>query len=411
MKIYYDNLEPYSSNLDQLSESKGNTFWISAKGTVIKKTLIEMGYNYHELSMIDEPGCYFVDVNGDPNWWCGVLTETGVPRSHIIDLLPKHIVKLTRNKKLRIIIAADREGGSMQFGNKDCFETTHQAMINQNLPSGSVLIIQGNKKIEEQYQQWLLINKKEKLFEVQYSCHFDKIFFDDKPIENPIITKSLYNAKFDFNSLNRVYRSHRGAHCYYLAKNNLLDSGLVSCNDIPKNDLQAANWNSVSEKDFMSLITEVYPRYIDGNWKDVNAANQYNLEIYEKSLISFITETKFDENVVFLTEKIFKPIALGHPLICLASAGTLRGLAELGFRIDWYGIDPSYNDIEDHKERFLATHKVLEDWITLSRDKKINKILDSIETINHNFKLIRERHYYRESLERALNSSREYFND
>lgn len=409
MKIYYDNLEPTSSNLDHLTENNGNTFWITSKGTVVKQTLKELGYDYYELSKIDEPGCYFVDVNGDPIWWTGVLKEQNVPRDHIVNLLPDNILNLLKEKKLRIIIAADKEGGSMEVENQNSFLSTYNAMVKQNLPKGSVLIIQGNKKVEEQYNKWIKNNNKEKLFEVQYSCHFDKIFFDSEIPSQPIVSESMAVAEYDFNSLNRVYRAHRGAHCFYLAKNNLLDKGIVSCNEIKRYDHLAATWNDVSQDEFIDTMKSHFPKFVDGNWENINAANQYNLKIYSNSLLSFVTETKFHEDVVFLTEKIFKPIALGHPVILLASAGTLRGLADLGFKIDWCGIDPSYNDIVDDKERFLATHKVLEEWIALPREKKINKILDSIETINYNFNLIRSRNYYKESILRAIKSSEEYF--
>jgi hypothetical protein len=126
--------------------------------------------------------------------------------------------------------------------------------------------------------------------------------------------------------------------------------------------------------------------------------------------MSFITETKFDEDVVFLTEKVFKPLVLGHPLILLASPGTLGSLKDLGFKIDWCGIDPSYNDIEDNKQRFIKTHEILKWWINLSREEKIEKIQQSMDTIQHNFDLVRSKNFYHEALRTALNSSEEYFN-
>jgi hypothetical protein len=125
--------------------------------------------------------------------------------------------------------------------------------------------------------------------------------------------------------------------------------------------------------------------------------------------MSVITETKFDEDVVFLTEKVFKPLALGHPLILIASAGTLSALKELGFRIDWCGIDPSYNDIVDHKKRLEKTHEVLIDWIKLPREEKIKRIQSSMSTIQHNFDLMRSRDFYSESLIKMINESEDYF--
>jgi hypothetical protein len=158
-------------------------------------------------------------------------------------------------------------------------------------------------------------------------------------------------------------------------------------------------------------LSEYYPRYIDGNWSIENAANQYNIDVYKNSLISFVTETKFDEDVVFLTEKVFKPLVLGHPLILLASSGTLGSLEELGFKIDWCGIDPSYNDIKDDKQRFIKTHEILKWWISLPREEKIEKIHQSMDTIQYNFDLVRSKNFYHEALQAALNSSEVYFNE
>jgi hypothetical protein len=95
----------------------------------------------------------------------------------------------------------------------------------------------------------------------------------------------------------------------------------------------------------------------------------------------------------------------------LASPGTLRSLEDLGFKIDWCGIDPSYNDIKDDKQRFIKTHEILKWWISLPREEKIEKIHQSMDTIQYNFDLVRSKNFYHEALQTALNSSEVYFND
>lgn len=411
MKIYFDDLDQTTANVLRLSTTEDGRYWYTATGTVIKKTLQEIGVNYEKIDFdtVSESGIYFVDVNGDPKWWCGVCKEDNVPKSNVIDNFPPELIKLIRQKLLRIVIAADREGGTMLSNEFDCFRSITQSMIKNGLPMGSILVIQGNSLIKQQYEKWLSNTLQPRMFEVMYSCHFDKIFFDHRMPQTPVAETSIKNASFDFNSLNRVYRPHRGAHCFYLLTNNILDRGIVSCNQIQEKDHLAALWNGVSQEQYRTLMCDNFPIYIDGNWKDTNAANQYNLSIYENSLMSFITETKFNEDVVFLTEKIFKPLALGHPVILLASCGTLNGLRDLGFRTDWCGIDPSYNDIVDDAERFIATNNILKEWVNLSRDKKVKLIQRSMDTINHNFNLIRQKEFYKDGLRELLNSSKEYF--
>lgn len=410
MKIYFDNLNPLEANCSSLSESPTNKFWLVPGGTRFKKVLEEMQLPFTTLDNYSNPGCYVLEVNGDPFWWNGVSTVGNVPRTHVLSLIPSKLIKLARDKKLRIVIAGDREGGWMAGDTFDCFQTTSDVMKTLGLPARSILIMQGNKKIEDQYKVWLEKTNHEQMFDVMYSNHFGRIFWDDQLPSTPLIEQVSADAK-SFNSLNRVHRTHRAAHLYTLASCGLLEDGLVSGNQLNPLDHLAAQLAGVSVQEYASVMRDYYPRYVDGNWAVDNAANQYTASIYTNSLMSFITETKFSEDVAFLTEKVFKPISLGHPMIVLASAGTLQGLRELGFKTDWCGIDPSYNDIASDKERFDATHKVLTEWIQLSQEEKLKKISQSRNTIEHNFNLIRSRDFYKEAIVEMLKKCEEYLND
>ena len=207
-----------------------------------------------------------------------------------------------------------------------------------------------------------------------------------------------------------MFRPHRGAHLYKLVKDNILKNGLVSANEIFR-DNTAVYLSNASSDDYYSVMDRNYPKFIDGNWANENAGPQYNIEIYKNSLLSFITETKFNEPSVFPTEKIYKPLALGHPVILLAAAGTLAALREMGFKTDWCGINPSYNDIEDDIERLQATHTELLKWVNLSMEEKLTRIGNSMPTIEHNFNLSRTSNFHKASLAEALNRSERYFND
>jgi len=426
MKIYFDNVENlFEPNCKQLSTNGNSDYWLTASGSRLKEELKILKVNFYKLSEIDSPGLYFIAVNGDPIWWCGLAPGENVPSIHILKCLPKHIIDLVKNKKIRIVISADREGGGMIFNDLDCFAATTNAMLELNLPANSVLIIQGNLKIEEQYNNWLLKTQNKKLFDVKYSNHFDKIFIENfKLPKSPIIYESLKNPNVkDFNSLNRTYKVHRSAHLYILAITNLLEKGIVSANELKLKNLEPLELMKIVNeqtddmvkyqllKDFDSILSLNYPKYIDGDWSVINAANSVNEEIFKNSLVSFVTETKFNEDVIFLTEKVFKCLTYGHPMIVLASCGTLRTLEKMGYNIYFGGIDPNYNDIENDTERFFATHRALQIWINLSFEEKIKRIKESLPAIIHNFQLSRSRNFYHESLTATINSSKEYFND
>lgn len=424
MKIYFDNVEDIDApNCQFLSKNDDINFWLTAPGTRLKRELKQLNIPYYDINYMDEPGLYFVEVNGDPIWWTGLCQyENGPP--HIIRQLPERIVKLVRKKKLRLIISADREGGGMIFNDRNGFAVTHSTMLEKKFPPGSVLILQGNKKIHQQYEAWLTRTKNDKLFEVQYSNHFDKIFINDDLPSEPIIYESLKteNPKA-FNSLNRTYKVHRSAHMYRLTVSDMLKDGLVSCNEMNFKDEQPLHLigtitnlthNSMKQQlvsDYDAVVKQNFPLHVDGDWSINNAANSVNHSILKNSLMSFVTETKFDEDVIFLTEKVFKCLAFGHPMIVLGPYGTIRALEELGYRLNLCGLNPNYNDIKDHTARFHATHDTLKSWLKFSYEEKIERIKTSLPEIEHNFKLAASKNLYHEVIVDLINRSKEYFNE
>jgi len=407
MKIYFDSLEPNQGNLANLLSDK---WWSISDGTVMKRELNELEIGYETLDNLDMPGVYYVDVNGDPNWWSG--QAKGNTPKHIIYDLPQHILDLIRQKKLRLIIKADKEGGPMENSDIDAFGATSNAMIDKQLPAGSVLVMQGNSKIQKQYEDWLLKNNRERMFEVMYCNHFAKIFFDNKMPDKPCIYNALMNLESkSYNSLNRVYRPHRAAHIYNLKTNNLLDKGIVSFNTNATDHYEAADLVNVNKHQLAKELDSVFPIYIDGDWKNENAAWNYNTEIYDNSYLTVITETIFKDNTSFVTEKIFKPIALGHPFLLIAGSGTLQTLQEMGFRCDFLGIGTEYDRIENPRDRFIEIHRILKSWVELDIDEKRRRIGDSMEAIMHNYNLVRRRNYHHEAIIKSLESSAEYFNE
>jgi len=76
-------------------------------------------------------------------------------------------------------------------------------------------------------------------------------------------------------------------------------------------------------------------------------------DFYNNSFASVVNETYINQNWdPFFTEKIFKPLAYGHPFLVFSSAGALRLLRDLGFETFGDVFDESYDDIESPQRRF-----------------------------------------------------------
>lgn len=72
---------------------------------------------------------------------------------------------------------------------------------------------------------------------------------------------------------------------------------------------------------------------------------------YVDTYFSVVTETVFAYPYSFRTEKIWKPIMIGHPWICAANQGFYRDMKNLGFQTFGGLIDESFDSISNDQER------------------------------------------------------------
>lgn len=86
-----------------------------------------------------------------------------------------------------------------------------------------------------------------------------------------------------------------------------------------------------------------------------------NPTAYLDTYFSLVTETVFDYPYTFRTEKIWKPIAIGHPFIAVANTGYYRDLHHLGFKTFGNIIDESFDKIENNQDRLNRIVAVVKD--------------------------------------------------
>ena len=154
-----------------------------------------------------------------------------------------------------------------------------------------------------------------------------------------------------------------------------------------------------------------FPIYIDGNWAQENAAWNYNPSLYQNTRFTVITETIFNANTAFVTEKIFKPLALGHPFILIAGSGTLKALENMGFKCNFYNFGTEYDAIEDPVQRFAVIHDKIKEFISLDNDTKIKMMGAAMDDVIFNFNHIRENNFYHDAISKSIKNSMEYFNE
>lgn len=350
------------------------------------------------------PGIYFIEVSTHPHLWCSNLYPDSF---NILDSIPLHVCDAVRSKKLRIVIVSTTEGGSF-ISEIDCFKLLTESFQKLNFPSKSVLIVSGNLFANDQYNNWCKENNKTPVLEfiegIEWTGEVWKKQYD------PIFYKSIKKHTKLFNSLNRAHRTHRADHLYFLAHNKLIDKGLISGGVLfaDKTNLIPTFINSINEE-YQNVLSQNYPLSIDvdpSKMAESHLAGFVNHQIFNNTLLTVSTETFFNEPGMFITEKTFRPIAMGHPFIILGQVGILKKLQSYGFKTDF--IDTDYDEIADHKKRFAKFHESFLNWINDDKEKYYNKWLDIVE---HNLYIYKQLNFRKQYLDEIVSSTEKYFKE
>lgn len=119
-------------------------------------------------------------------------------------------------------------------------------------------------------------------------------------------------------------------------------------------------------------------------WGDIHLKPAPYIDTY----FSLVTETLFEGQYSFRTEKIWKPIAMGHPWIVTANAGYYRDLRNQGFLTFNHVIDETFDQIENHCDRLDRIATVVED---LCRQDLVSFLKECYTVCKYNQQLLIEK--------------------
>ena len=260
--------------------------------------------------------------------------------------------------------------------------------------------------------------------DVTYKC-FKNYFWLDTLFRIPIPPKLDRDklSKYDFITLNKRYRESR-----YLVFSDLKNSGMLAnakytnIFDVDaithqseiikrlyaiKNDF-IENYTTPDDLEFIKTIQtdeyfNVLHEHVNNGWSvpRVRVNNKImilsDIDLTNCSYLELINETYFDSvSGLFITEKTFRTIALGHIFLICGQPGLLAHLKQEGFQTFDDLFDESYDNIVSFSQRWAIIKKNLQLWLDMSDTEKKSYYIRSFDKLVHNQRVLYDKSFKKE---------------
>lgn len=236
-----------------------------------------------------------------------------------------------------------------------------------------------------------------------FLCHgdYDTDFFKDEPFTYvPVNCLQYWLANYNRSSIvnyipdklfvnyNRIPREHRIIMLSLLYQYDMIKHGIVSCgplNDgnIIKNYILPNNFEQNICEELFDFLMKLSGQSPDGLALGTdNPAQNIVHDHYVNTFVSLVSETLTDS--IFFSEKIYKPILMGHPFILMGAPGQLKVLRSFGFRTfnKWWNED--YDEIPNTLERAKHIAELLNTLSKKTTEELIKIRMDMRLTLLHN---------------------------
>jgi len=235
-------------------------------------------------------------------------------------------------------------------------------------------------------------------YRLKYRNNLFRFVYNDQWIHHVQPAEDIisYGCEKTYINLNRVARFHRCLLMQEIIDNDLLQHGYNTWADTygAYDEFAVCYPNNTIKKQRYDIL----------DVEDISAANPTLItpaEFCKNTFLYLNTETHVDNNVLFVSEKTYKPISLGMPFMSLGNPGTLEYLRERGFATFGQWLDESYDLDLPLEKRIEIIVKNLQKVTSLSLKKrqKIRRAMEEICRHNLNlYKLLQQKNNLIENL-------------
>ena len=220
-----------------------------------------------------------------------------------------------------------------------------------------------------------------------YDCYLNRVIGYEQNIEQGQRIDEIYSKKnkpYKFLFLNGRTRPHRKYMIEKLRDAGLLEHALWTNLDTTPIYHHTYKTDLLDRESAIHLLPEQYEvekyqtnvqnqfarpfvkhELFNSQWGDV----YIRAEPYINTYFSLISETVCDYPYSLRSEKIYKPLTMGHPFVIIANRGFYRDLRNAGFQTYHTLIDESFDQIDNNQDRLDRIADVVNDLCASDLDK------------------------------------------
>jgi len=220
--------------------------------------------------------------------------------------------------------------------------------------------------------------------------------------ENKLHYTANYKKPKKFLSFNRRPRPHRVALFAELNKDEEIAKNTISSLGSPELEgLKIKNNPNYFYKIYNQFIEDNYlnnkqtglefyknnpqKEFISDSNLNFNLAFNLNESAHDNTFVNVLTETLYENETVFLSEKIFKPIYCCQPFIVFGNPGTLKELHNLGFKTFSDFWDESYDKDYNFTNRLSKIMSIIYKLNKKSSEELLEISNKMVPILRHNF--------------------------
>jgi hypothetical protein len=197
---------------------------------------------------------------------------------------------------------------------------------------------------------------------------------------DPRLNLSQSEYQYNFNIYSRAWSGTREYRLKFLEM--LIKHNLDSCSRISFCDTDNLHYTQYqyNNQDFqVHDLSQLCSSTISSH-----SSASYDVDHYAQCAIDVVLETLFDDDRLYLTEKILRPIACGKPFILAGTHGSLEYLKSYGFKTFDSIIDERYDTIIDPLKRLESIVDVMNSINKLSPQARQQQQTEMLKICQYN---------------------------